>query len=156
LRFAIGDIVEKPGDEQNLCDYVLNLKRNLAKAYDIARQAIKRKVLEVKKYHDRDAKLHVYRPGDKVMVDDRTKHPAGEQKLHPRYTEPWFVIKRLSPVVYRLQQTEDGAATVTGHNRLEKFLPREEYEIPMWVMQRSPDLVEGMSYCISSRAQCSR
>jgi hypothetical protein len=142
LRFTIGNVIEKPEDKQNLCDYVLKLKQNLAKAYDIARFALKKKALEVKNYHDRNANLKVYKPGEKVMIDDRTRSDAGEKKFQQKYTDPWFVLKKLSPVVYRIQQTEEGQPKVVGHNSMEKYNVRHEYVIPDWVIRNSEQLRE--------------
>ena len=140
LRFALGSVVEQPTDKENLCDYVVKLKQNLHKAYQIARVRLKMRALQNKAYVDRSTNLKKYYPGDKVQLEDHTIHEAGTKKLQPFYTEPWFVIDKLSEVTYRLQQADDQPPKITHHDRMKELASRESYQVPDWVVRRSKEL----------------
>ena len=75
--------------------YVVNFKKRLRKATDIARKNLSEAQNNIKSWYDKKAKERVFQPGEKVLV----LFPLQGNPLKARY-RPWVIEKKIAEVNY--------------------------------------------------------
>ncbi|KAL5502559.1 hypothetical protein EMCRGX_G009355 [Ephydatia muelleri] len=116
-----------PMEEMTTQEYVRNLRQTLEKAYSIVRNhtgaALERK-------YDRRVHGDEYQVGDLVWLHNPVISKGAKRKLHCPWTGPFKVVKKLSTVVYRIQDTRPNKRNLVVHFDRLKPCPSMRAEIP--------------------------
>lgn len=90
--------------------------------HDYARENLKLTADTMKKRHDKTINFHEYNVGDAVWLHDATKKEGLSKKLRNHWIGPFLVIKKLSDVTYRIQETQISKPKVVHSDRLKPYL----------------------------------
>lgn len=99
-RMPLDMIIEESKTNQ-VCskeDYVLELKRKLEKAHDIARSKLKKTFQRQQDNYDKHVCPFIYKAGDKVLY---LQGRIGDGKFTITYNGPYEVTKKLSDLSYQ-------------------------------------------------------
>ena len=119
-----GDIVNVNYDSDDLIDYKVKLLERLRVAYETAEMKRDLKMNYFKEHYDLKHKDVSFQEGSKVLVYWPVPKKGYTQKLLPKWKGPYKVIKRLSPITYRIEKDKK---PLTVHvQRLKEF---KEFEI---------------------------
>lgn len=142
LLLATSDNIQTSTCSPN--DYASSVLNKLCYAFDTAATNIAAAASQQKHYYDRQVKHVAYEPGDLVWVDLPS---LSRQKLAPRWTGPFKVLKRLDfdadiGVDYEVLDQFDPRAKpkVIHYNRL------KPYRSPMPTKLPVPDLAPGLTH----------
>lgn len=89
--------------------------------HDYARENLKLTADTMKKRHDKTINFHEYNVGDAVWLHDATKKEGLSKKLRNHWIGPFLVIKKLSDVTYRIQETQISKPKVVHSDRLKPY-----------------------------------
>ena len=126
-----------PMEEMTTQEYVRNLQQT-EKAYSTVRNHAGAALEQQKELYDRKVHGDEYQVGDLVWLHNPLIPKGAKRKLHCPWTGPFKVVKKLSTVVYRIQDTQPNKRKrlVVHFDRL-KPCPSVQAEIP-----HSPQKVE--------------
>lgn len=102
-------------EEVKYQQYVVNLKRDLQNAYQLASEASQRNHDRNKRYFDKRVKQHTLEEGDRVLL--KNLGLPGKHKLQDRWNSlPYIVVKKLPDLpVYRLKPARGTGVIRTLH-----------------------------------------
>jgi hypothetical protein len=148
-RFTLGMFVPDPDVDKKYqpAEYVKLLKKRLENAYDLARVMLNKRALQNKENYDRKKRKFEYVAGQKILLQDHTRHEKGTAKFAPKYSGPFYVIDRIGGSNYRVQETYLEDPQVVHHDRMKPYEIQEPYIIPEWVGNASKalnKLTDGM------------
>jgi len=89
----------------NVPQYVVQLRKSLEKAHNLARQNLKTAAGRQKERYDRNAHGEPYKIGDKVWLHSTVVPRGRAKKLHCPWSGPFTIIKCITDAVYRVQDT---------------------------------------------------
>jgi transposase InsO family protein len=102
---------------------------SLEEARELARQRTKTAQQRRKQLHDAKHESILFEPGDRVVRSIPSTHPS-QTKTSQRWSDPYFIIKRLSDVTYDISETLSGP-TIRAHiSQLKKFIARQQTQQP--------------------------
>lgn len=103
------DMIFEESKTNQVCsqeDYVLELKRKLEKAHDIARSKLKKTFQRQQENYDKHVRPFIYKAGDKVLY---LQERIGDGKFTSTYNGPYEVTKKLSDLTYQIRmKNEEG------------------------------------------------
>ena len=144
MRFTIGSIVPDHGEEKSkdYVEYVKKMRARLQLAYDITREALKKRAVTAKKYYDRNMNEIHHKAGTLVMIRDHTPKDKGDKKMCYQFSGPYWVVDRVGPTSIRIIDGEDGRYQIVHHNRVKPYTSRQVVVIPRWLRKISKELNE--------------
>ena len=147
LRYTFGSIVPDPQDpeERTYCDYVKGLQDKQRLAFDVARMALKKSAMNMKKQYDKKLNQIHYKAGERCLLKDHTKAKKGSKKFKPKYQGPYWILDKVGSVNFRIQKDENSKVEVVHHNRMRRYNIPEPIPVPDWVKKMS---VHGVKFDI--------
>lgn len=118
------DMIFEESKTNQVCsqeDYVLELKRKLEKAHDIARSKLKKTFQRQQENYDKHVRPFIYKAGDKVLY---LQERIGDGKFTSTYNGPYEVTKKLSDLSYQIRmKNEEGKRQykIVHHNKLKPY-----------------------------------
>ena len=94
-----------PIEEMTTQEYVRNLRQTLEKAYSTVRNHTGAALEQQKELYNRKVNGDEYQVGDLVWLHNPVIPKGAKRKLHCPWTGPYRIVKKLSTVVYRIQDT---------------------------------------------------
>ena len=120
-----------PMEEMTTQEYVRNLRQTLEKAYSTVRNYTGAALEQQKELYDRRVHGDEYQVGDLVWLHNPVIPKGAKRKLHCPWTGPFKVVKKLSTVVYRIQDTRPNKRKrLVVHSDRLKPCPSMRAEIP--------------------------
>lgn len=113
---------ESQKSEDNVVQYILDMREKLKEMSDIAMQSLEVEQKKQKQYYDRKTRERHFSPGDKVLI----LLPSSTNKLHALWKGPYRVIKRLSDVDYQVQVGGNKGLQTYHLNMMRPFKVRQE------------------------------
>lgn len=89
---------ESPASTMNVVEYVQTMRHRLESITELARENLAEAQTRQKTYYDKSAREREFKPGDQVLLLLPTSH----RKLQASWQGPFTVLKRVSPVDYRI------------------------------------------------------
>lgn len=86
--------------------YVSDLQRHLQTTFAWAQEHLEKSAKGQKAYYDRKATSREYEIGDKVLYFNFTKPVGVSKKFLPRWSGPFEITDKLSPVAYRIKTSK--------------------------------------------------
>lgn len=104
-------------------DYVSQLREQLNKTHDIARQEMLKSSEKQKKKHDSRSNIQRYEVGDNVWLRNKNKTKGLSPKLQFKYIGPYIITEKRSEILYRVQKINpiSGPKKMVHHNRLKPY-----------------------------------
>ena len=125
-RIPLDIMYQTPVTEaRNVSQYMWTLRKSLQDAYALARDNLQTASSRQKELYD--GKIHgkPYKVGDLVWLHNPAMPRGQARKLYCPWTGPYKVVKMLSTVVYRIQDTRGRRRRKVIHfNRLKPYLSR--------------------------------
>jgi len=118
---------EEPGEDYD--PYVERLRGRLVKAYREVRGQLQRSAGYNKRYYDVSVRPVRFEAGQSVWYFNPRKLQGRQMKWTPQYEGPYLVLKMLSPVVAKIQQSHRTKPKIVHVDKLKKF---EGEEPRMW------------------------
>ncbi|RWR99422.1 Retrotransposable element Tf2 protein type 1-like protein [Dinothrombium tinctorium] len=94
-------------------------------ARQIARQRTKEHQNRRKEVHDTKHNLSPFQVGDKVVREIPANHPTSN-KLSPKFTGPFLIVKQLADVTYDIAENLSGDTKRAHASQLRKFVARQQ------------------------------
>ena len=94
-----------PGKVESHCQYASSLRHSLEDAYQLARVNMRVSARRQKEHFDSKVHGKSYETGDFVWLCNPAIPRGASRKLHSPWSGPYRVIKRISDIVYRIQDT---------------------------------------------------
>jgi len=108
--------------KQNVVEFILNIRKRLRHALDLASTHADRERSKAKVWCDRRTRLRTFRPGDKILV----LMPMPGKPLHAKYHGPYTVEQQLGPVDYVICTPDRRKTKMVCHvNLLKPYHKRE-------------------------------
>ena len=107
-----------PMEEMTTQEYVRNLRQTLEEAYSTVRNRTGAGLERQKELYNRKVHGDEYQVGDLVWLHNPVIPKGAKRKLHCPWTGPYRVVKKLSTVVYRIQDTNRRKRLVVHFDRL--------------------------------------
>ena len=107
-----------PMEEMTTQEYVRNLRQTLEEAYSTVRNRTGAALERQKELYNRKVHGDEYQVGDLVWLHNPVIPKRAKRKLHCPWTGPYRVVKKLSTVVYRIQDTNRRKRLVVHFDRL--------------------------------------
>ena len=112
-------------EARNTSQYVWTLRKSLQDAYALVRDNLHAASFRQKELYDEKIHGKPYNVGDLVWLHNPAVPRGQARKLYCPWTGPFKVVKRLSSVVYRIQDTRGKRKRKVIHfNRLKPYLSR--------------------------------
>lgn len=118
---------EQPKESDS--DYAYQLSESLAVIHKFARERLEFASKAMKRNYDHNAYSQEFNEGNYVWLHNLTRKKGKSPKLQCPWLGPYKVIKRLSDVVFRIQETKTSKPKVVHINRLRPY--RRENQ-PSW------------------------
>jgi hypothetical protein len=107
-------------------EFILNLKENFRRAFEVAAKNSEIKVDLSKIRYDRTSYACIFKPGDKVWVRDYKHDPSLCKKFCNAWRGPYTVIQRIDDVIYKLKPDKAKGRVILMHrNNLKVCIPRK-------------------------------
>jgi hypothetical protein len=101
--------------------YVNQLRSQMQKAHDIARQHLERNASRHKQLHDGKTVVNSFSAGDLVWILSQSKQLNFAPKLRRPYEGPYLVVWKLSDLDYVVHLNQQGKYRVLNHNLLKPY-----------------------------------
>lgn len=100
--------------------YAHELKQRLRSTNLLARETLRSSKIATKKYYDKSASEKIFRPGDQVLLRDKTLRQGRTKKLTANWIGPYTVLQKHDNENYTIKK---GRRTLRIHtNRLKHFM----------------------------------
>ena len=137
-----GDVMCQPelakvDDSVDHCEYVEELRDRMVVAHEIARRHLQAAAKRSKEVYDTKVVQTSYKPGDLVWCRHELRKPGVSPKLEKRYSGPFVVTARRSPINFVIQLNKDGTEKLVHHDKLKKY---EGDKPEMWASKLSKKL----------------
>ena len=135
----------QPCETECLETYAAGLRSKLELAFKCVRQRMGHQLQRQKEFYDRRIHGEPYAKGSLVWLCSPVVSNRAGKKLHLPWTGPYKVVRRISPVTYRIQQTQFSRKRLVVHfDRLKACPP--DIRISNYSSQlRSPRLLHSPS-----------
>ena len=97
------------------CQYVTQLRQNIIKSYEIARDNAGRAAIRQKRIHDEETAPRHFKPGDVVWMFEKR---LGAKPLCMGWTGKYVIIEKTGPANYRVAREEHGKRRVVHVDNL--------------------------------------
>lgn len=117
-----------PEPERNVHEHAKLTRQRLEVAFKNARENQSKMIERVQRRYDSNPVEGLIQEGDRVWLYT-PKSTARSRKLQSRWTGPWSVVKKITPVVFRVKSGPWNRSVIeidAGIDRLRKFNVREE------------------------------
>ena len=112
-------------EARNVSQYIWTLRKSMQDAYALARDNLQTASYRQKELYDEKIHGKPYKVGDLVWLHNPAMPRGQARKLYCPWTGPYKVVKILSKVVYRIQDTRGRRRRKVIHfNRLKPYLPK--------------------------------
>ena len=144
--FSVLDVIlptELNGPAKPISESVrLNAERT-EKAHSIAREKLKAAAEVSRRYYNRGHRVHVveYEVGERAWLKIEQIRELG--KLTDKFQGPYYVITKWESGTYRIARAEGEPPKIVHHDRMRKYVAREEEAIP--------DFIQAMIQRMNSR-----
>ena len=116
-----------PGEFETCSQYVLNLRRSLESAYRIARQNLLVSAHRQKEHYDTKVHGKPFTQDDLVWLCNPAMPRGALHELYYPWTGPYKIVKCLSDLVYRIQDTKrKRKKQVVNFDRLKPYRSRTQ------------------------------
>ncbi|CAL9697681.1 unnamed protein product [Knipowitschia caucasica] len=119
-------------------DYVVNLREQLERSHQLAREALGKASERAKRQYDKNICQTQYLVGSAVWYlvkgTKRVRHKV--RKFLPSYEGPYFIVGQLDDLVYQIQKGPRAKIKVVHHDKLKPFHSRALLD-NSWVFQRN-------------------
>ena len=112
------DATEKYTDESK---YVKNLREQMWKVHENARDQLREASNRQKRYYDQRAHTEDYQRGDAVWLLNKSKKKGLSPKLQVKWLGPYLVLRKVSDFVYEIQRSSRCHKQTVCHDRLKAF-----------------------------------
>ena len=106
-------------------------------AFDVARMALTKASVNMKKQYDKKVHQIPYKAGERCMLKNHTKAPKGTKKFRRKYQGPYWILDKIGSVNFRIQKDENTSADVVHHNRMRRYNIPDPIPVPQWVKKSS-------------------
>ncbi|KAF0024923.1 hypothetical protein F2P81_021804 [Scophthalmus maximus] len=116
--------------------YVTDLHDHLRVKFAWTQENLEASVKGSKAYYDRKASNHEYQVGDKVFYFSFATPVGISKKFLPRWSGPFEVVGKLSPVAYRIRTSKPSQTPAykwVHVNQIKPFVPFSPPERPLWI-----------------------
>ncbi|XP_059805417.1 uncharacterized protein LOC132380544 [Hypanus sabinus] len=125
----------------NLLDYVLKFKDRLHKACSLAEENLKLAQEKMKTWYDKDARMRMFKPGDKVLV----LFPVQTNPLQTRFHGPYEIVSKINDVDYVVKTPDRRRSTQLCHiNMLKPYFEKQSDAVTVVVSENEFDLTRNM------------
>ena len=93
-----------PSTTESVHEYAAQLRKQMEKAFNLARQHALSKQLRQKELYDKKVHGKPYKQGDFVWLNTPMGRRGLSKKLHHPWAGPYKVVKKLSDATYRIEQ----------------------------------------------------
>ncbi len=124
-------------EETPYADYVRTLHERLLLVHKTAREHLHSAQERQKKDYDLRVKESSFEEGDLVYLTNSATQIGESKKLNPVWLGPYLVVKKFSPVLYRIQGKK--RTQVVHHDRLKIC---RDCEIPIWIRRFRHDFLK--------------
>ena len=101
-------------------EYIRILESSLSELYDIVRDVTGKEVNRQKRYYDRNVRVVNYDIGDLVRRNQRKIIKGTKSsKLTRNWTGPWYIVKRLSDVLYQIRHSKTSKPVIIHADNLQ-------------------------------------
>ncbi|KAI3378353.1 hypothetical protein SNEBB_010066 [Seison nebaliae] len=112
------DLLYDPNYEEiNVVDYKDVMLQRMSYAYDLVKQALKKRFENMSKIRNETNKLRPFQVGDRVFIQSIPK-PGISPKLQSTFCGPYRIMDKISPVVMKAKNLRTGRLTVTHIDRM--------------------------------------
>ena len=137
MRLSLDIMYRPPEASHSRFDYPNEVRKTLADAYERARKRLHFAHKRQKDYYDRRMSCLRFSPGDSVWLWSPVVEKGVSPKFHEPWTGPYTVTKRLSDIMYEIQNQAKKKTKIVHFDRLKKatlnpvkLYQSEEEEVP--------------------------
>ena len=118
-------------------EYVLDLKRRLTKAYELARLNLKESANRQSKYYNLKSHGSSFNVGDSVWYANKLRKKGVSPKLQPKWRGPCLVTRKFNDCLVHIQVS--AKKSLTCHTDLLK--PSYSTKLPGWFKRKRRQLL---------------
>jgi hypothetical protein len=101
--------------------YVRTLENSHSESYDIVRDVTGKDAIRQKRNYDRNMREINYEISDLVWRNQRQILKGTMSKLARNWTGPWYVMKRLSDVLYQIQLSKQSKPVIIHADNIKQY-----------------------------------
>ena len=105
VRMPIDVLYGQPSESQSSPEYAAALRSRLELAFKYVRQRMRHHLQRQKEFYDKKVHGEPYSEGSLVWLCSPVVNKNAGRKLHLPWTGPYKIVRRISPVTYRIQHT---------------------------------------------------
>ncbi|XP_023243879.1 uncharacterized protein LOC111641862 [Centruroides sculpturatus] len=109
-------------------NFAAELQLRMANAHRVAQEHAEQAARERQKQHRRTHKISTYQVGDRVFLNEIALSPGLKKKLAPRWSGPFRIITKLSPVTFIIENIQTKKTLHVHANRLKHGTAQQELE----------------------------
>ena len=116
---------------QTVVDYVVDLKDNMSKTHEIARQSLHKNACRQKR--DYDTRIHktTFKEGDLVLCWDKSRKKGRCKKIESCiWKGPFLVTKVHCDLLFEIKEHQTSRPKIVHHDRLKRYHGRR---VPQWL-----------------------
>lgn len=102
-------------------DYAFQLAEQIRSVHEYARENLKITAETMKRRYDKNINFHEYHMGDAVWLHDTTKKKGLSRKLRNHWIGQFLIVKKISEVTYRIQESPRSKQKVVHSDRLKPY-----------------------------------